>query len=197
MKTIKRTSCLVLLALLVAGVSSATSITPYSFTQTVVPVGGSMQFAPGVNNSLTLAWNFFTMPLWENVVSLDSVEFGLTLVPGIQAQSTFTLELQDTLSTIFGPRLAVNSGTPGSGGTYTFLTTVTDPSVLSAFLADGFVNTLLARDPGPGQTGGSGNTFFLLGSTITVNAEITPEPSTYILIGAGLAGLAFMRRRIA
>lgn len=192
-----RTSCLALLVLLVAGVSSATSITPYSFTQTVVPAGGSMQFAPGVQNSLTLAWNFFAIPQWATVVAVDSVEFGLTLVPGLQAQSTFTLELQDTLTTLFGPQLAVNSGTPGPNGSFTFLTTVTDPQVLAAFLADGFVNTLLARDPGPGQLGGSGNSFFLLSSTITVNAEITPEPSTYILIGAGLTGLALLRRRIA
>lgn len=187
-----RFGCLAVLVVLLAGVSSAAS-----FTQTNSPAGGILQFAPGHTNSLNLMWNFYAIPEWALVSSIDNVQFGLVLAPGQQATSTFTLELMDTLTTVIGPRTAVTSGTPLGNSTYSFLATSTDPVVLNAFLADGVVNTLLARDPGPGFPGASGNTFLLLSSSITVNAQLIPEPATYLLLGAGLGALALLRRRQA
>jgi len=181
------------------GVSSASSITPESFTQTYTPPGGSQQLAPGVGNSITLLWNFFAIPDWAIVVGIDSIDFTVTLGLGDPNKpSTFTLYLQDPLLDLLGPKALVNSGVPVSapGGLSGFEHTINimDPSVINAFLSDGVVNTLLTRDP-IGSTG-STNSFYVLSQVITVNAEVTPEPATYILIGAGLAGIAMIRRRL-
>jgi hypothetical protein len=74
-------------------------------------------------------------------------------------------------------------------------TTTTGQTVLNAFLADGFVTTLLARDPSFGQ-GSRTNAFRFYTSDIIVNAEVVPEPSTYVLIGSALVGaVVFLRRK--
>ena len=199
MKKLKIVGSLVLLGMVAVGVSSASSITPESFTQTYTPPGGPIQLAPGGTNSITLLWNFFAMPDWQIVVGIDSVDFSVTLGLGDPAKpSTFTLYLQDTLQDLIGPKALVNSGTPvaASGGLSGFQQTIniTDATAINAFLTDGVVNTLLTRDP-IGSTGSS-NSFYVISQMITVNAEVTPEPATYILIGAGLAGIAMIRRRL-
>jgi hypothetical protein len=162
---------------------------------------GYIQFQSGGTNSISVNWNFFALLGWTTVQAIDSVEFDLTLALANTSfpNATFTMELEDTLSTIFGPKTLVNMGVPGPNNTYNFSvildnSTPTGQTVLNAFLADGFVTTLLARDPSFGQ-GQRTNAFRFYSGDIIVNAQVIPEPATYVLIGSGLLGAALFVRR--
>lgn len=173
-----------------------TSPVTFTLTNSAPAPPGYIQLASGGISSLPLNWNFFALPGWADVVEVTSVEFDLTLGLNNPANpSKFTLYLQDTLSNLIGPQTLVNSGTAGPQNTFTFNFLTSDPTIVSAFLSDGFASTLLARDPGGNNT----NSFLYVRSAIIVNAQATPEPASYLMIGTGLtaAALFFRRRRKA
>ena len=185
-------------------VTAQSPLTPETFKLTYDAPNppGYVQLQSGGTNSVPINWNFYSLLRWTTVQSIDSIEFDLTLALAnpTYPNASFSMQLEDTLSTIFGPKTLVNSGLlDPATNTYTFSavldnTTAMGQDVLNAFLADGFVTTLLVRDPSWGQ-GQATNAFRFYAGDITVQAEITPEPSTYVLMGSGLLGAVLLLRR--
>ncbi len=168
----------------------------FTLTNSAPNPPGYIQLAPGGTNSVPLNWNFYSNPDWALVIAPTSVQFDLTLAVGSPSStSSFTLYLQDTLQNLIGPRTLVTSGTPGPNNRYTFTFLTSDPTILSALTSDGVLSTILVRDPGPGQNGGNTNSFLYVNSGITVTADVVPEPSTYLMMGSGLAAAALFLRR--
>ena len=81
----------------------------------------------------------------------------------------------------------------GSGSTQTFQVPTTATRLFLGF-ADAFNNFSTS---GGGSPGAYGDNFGSLSVNINTSGLITPEPGTLMLMGAGLIGLALLRRKIA
>lgn len=180
-----------LIGLLAAATAShATVVTPYQFT---ITQPGGVQMAPDGISSLPVFWSFVGLPSWDQLFSIDSVTFNLRLGQDDPARpSSFSYQLADTLTLLIGPQTPVIPG--GTTQSHVHSVTITDADVLGAIFADGTFQTMLFRDPGWGDEG-QDNYFLYLGSSVSINAQIVPEPGTFLMLGAGMVGLALLVRR--
>ncbi len=194
-----RWSCLVAV-LLVAGSFSASAATVTLTLTETLPGNNPIVFGPGPNmvNSHPVLWSFAGLPDWALVTSLNSVEFRL-LLGAVNPAGThsFAYVFADANDVLFGPETP--AVTPPSH--LQVHSTLANAAVVSSILADGTFQTILQRDPGPGEPGSSTNGFLYWASAVVIDANISdsaiPEPTTIALLGAGLGALALGKRRMA
>jgi hypothetical protein len=204
--------------------AQANLITNGSFETPVVPAGSFTNFGSG--SSLITGWTVVgpgasviggtfhqeccNFPAEDGVQWLDLTGDSLNAVEGVQQTVATTVGTEYNLSFwvgnifdpngIFGTTSTVNVRLGGLGGsllgTFTNSSTTTGTQVwqqfTTSFTATGSSTTLdfLNADPGNDNSNGLDNI------ALTAVATGVPEPGTLSLIGFGILGFGFIRRRI-